>query len=78
MSKIIIKNNIDSELSITHADNKPAKSIVGTDIAVAVDTTDDFPSDASDGDTVIVKKSGAGGVYVYNSANNKWESRVTW
>jgi len=78
MAKITLKNNTNSELSITHADNKPAKSIIGTDIVVAVNTINDFPLDASDGDTVIVKKSGAGGVYVYNSANNKWESRVTW
>jgi len=64
---IKIKNNIGSELSITHADNKPAKSIVGTDIAVAVDTINDFPLDASDGDTVIVRDLDRGGTFIYDS-----------
>jgi len=68
MSKITIKNNIDSELSITHADNKQAKSIVGSDIAVAVDTINDFPLDASDGDTVIVRGLNRGGTFIYDSS----------
>jgi len=67
MSKLVMKNNIKSELSITHADNKPAKSIVGTDIAVAVDTINDFPLDASDGDTVIVRDLNRGGTFIYDS-----------
>ena len=68
MSKLTIKNNINSELSITHADNKPAKSIIGTDIAVAVDTINDFPLDASDGDTVIVRDLDRGGTFIYDSS----------
>jgi len=75
-SSIKIKNNINSELSITHADNKPAKSIVGSDIAVAVNTINDFPLGASDGDTVIVKAVGNGGVFVYDV--NTWVARITW
>jgi len=67
MSKLVMKNNINSELSITHADNKPAKNIVGTDIAVAVDTINDFPLDASDGDTVIVRDLNRGGTFIYDS-----------
>jgi len=76
MSKIIIKNNINSELSITHADNKPAKSIVGSDIAVAVDTINDLPLVASDGDIVIVRAVGNGGIFVYDV--NTWVARVSW
>jgi len=68
MSKITIKNNINSELSITHADNKSAKSIVGTDIAVAVDTINDLPLGASDGDTVIVRDLNRGGTFIYDSS----------
>ena len=68
MSKLVMKNNINSELSITHADNKPAKSIIGTDIAVAVDTINDFPLDASDGDTVIVRDLDRGGTFIYDSS----------
>ena len=68
MSKLTIKNNINSELSITHADNKPAKSIIGTDIAVAVGTINDFPLDASDGDTVIVRDLNRGGTFIYDSS----------
>jgi len=68
MSKLVMKNNINSELSITHADNKPAKSIVGSDIAVAVDTINDFPLDASDGDTVIVRDLDRGGTFIYDSS----------
>ena len=67
MSKLVMKNNINSELSITHADNKPAKSIIGTDIAVAVDTINDFPLDANDGDTVIVRDLDRGGTFIYDS-----------
>jgi len=66
-SKIIVKNNINSELSITHADNKPAKSIIGSDIAVAVNTINDFPLGASDGDTVIVRDLNRGGTFIYDS-----------
>jgi len=65
---IKIKNNINSELSITHVDDKPAKSIVGSDIAVAVDTINDFPLDASDGDTVIVRDLDRGGTFIYDSS----------
>ena len=68
MSKLVIKNNINSELSITHADNKPAKSIIASDIAVAVDTINDFPLDASDGDTVIVRDLNRGGTFIYDSS----------
>jgi len=68
MSKLVMKNNINSELSITHVDNKPAKSIIGTDIAVAVDTINDFPLDASDGDTVIVRDLDRGGTFIYDSS----------
>jgi len=68
MSKITIKNNINSELAITHVDNKPAKSIVGSDITVAVDTINDFPLDASDGDTVIVRDLNRGGTFIYYSS----------
>jgi len=68
MAIIKVKNNINSELSITHADNKPAKSIVGTDIAVAVNTINDFPLGASDGDTVIVRDLNRGGTFIYDSA----------
>jgi len=75
-SKIIIKNNINSELLITHADNKPARSIIGSDIAVAVNTINDFPLGASDGDTVIVKAVGNGGIFVYDV--NTWVARITW
>ena len=76
MAKITLKNNTNSELSITHADNKPAKSIIGTDIVVAVDTINDFPLDASNGDTVIVKEVGNGGIFVYDT--NTWVSRISW
>jgi len=65
---IKIKNNIGSELSITHADNKSAKSIIGSDIAVAVDTINDFPLDANDGDTVIVRDLDRGGTFIYDSS----------
>ena len=68
MSKLVIKNNINSELSITHADNKPAKSIIGTDITVAVDTINDFQLGASDGDTVIVRDLNRGGTFIYDSS----------
>jgi len=68
MSKLVMKNNINSELAITHADNKPAKSIIGTDIAVAVDTINDFPLDANDGDTVIVRDLNIGGTFIYDSS----------
>jgi len=68
MSKLTIKNNINSELSIAHADNKPAKSIIGTDIAVAVDTINDFPLDASDGDAVIVRDLNRGGTFIYDNS----------
>ena len=68
MSKLVMKNNINSELSITHADNKPAKSIIGSDITVAVDTINDFPLDASDGDTVIVRDLNRGGTFIYDSS----------
>jgi len=68
MSKITIKNNINSELSMTHADNKPAKSIIGTDIAVAIDTINDFSLDASDGDTVIVRDLDRGGTFIYDNS----------
>jgi len=68
MSKLVIKNNINSELAIAHADNKPAKSIVCSDIAVAVDTINDFPLDASDGDTVIVRDLNRGGTFIYDSS----------
>jgi len=64
---IKIKNNINSELSILHTDDKPAKSIIGTDIAVAVDTINDFPLGASDGDTVIVRDLDRGGTFIYDS-----------
>jgi len=67
MATIKVKNNINSELSITHADNKPAKSIIASDIAVAVDTINDFPLDASDGDTVIVRDLNRGGTFIYDS-----------
>jgi len=73
---IKLKNNINSEMSITHSDNKPAKSIIASDIAVAVDTIDDFPLDASDGDTVIVREVGNGGIFVYDT--NTWVSRISW
>ena len=76
MAKITLKNNTNSELSITHADNKPAKSIIGTDIVVAVNTINDFPLDASNGDTVIVKEVGNGGIFVYDT--NTWVSRISW
>jgi len=75
-SSIKIKNNINSELLITHSDNKPAKSIIGSDIAVAVDTINDFPLGASDGDTVIVRAIGNGGIFVYDI--NTWVARITW
>jgi len=68
MSKLVIKNNINSELSIIHSDNKPAKSIIGTDIAVAVDTINGFPLVASDGDTVIVRDLNRGGTFIYDSS----------
>jgi len=67
MSKLVMKNNINSELAIIHSDNKPAKSIVGSDITVAVDTINDFPLDASDGDTVIVRDLDRGGTFIYDS-----------
>ena len=68
MSKLVIKNNINSELVITHVDNKPAKRIVGSDITVAVDTINDFPLIASDGDTVIVRDLNRGGTFIYDSS----------
>jgi len=68
MAIIKVKNNINSELSITHVDNKPAKSIIGTDIAVAVDTINDFSLDANDGDTVIVRDLNRGGTFIYDSS----------
>jgi len=76
MAIIKVKNNINSELSITHADNKPARSIIGSDIAVAVDTINNFPLGASDGDTVIVRAVGNGGIFVYDV--NTWVARVSW
>jgi len=68
MSKLVMKNNINSELAIIHSDNKPAKSIIGTDITVAVDTINDFPLGASDGDTVIVRDLDRGGTFIYDSS----------
>jgi len=76
MAIIKIKNNIKSELSIIHKNDKPAKTIIGSDIVVSVDTTNDFPLDASDGDVVIVREIGNGGIFIYDI--NTWVVRVSW
>lgn len=66
-SKIKLKNNLDTEFTIEHKDNKQAKTIVGSDIAIAVDTINDFPLVASTGDVVIVRDLDRGGTFIYDS-----------
>jgi hypothetical protein len=69
-SKLTLKNSIDTEFSIEHTDGKSAKTIKGTDIVVAVDTINDFPTVASNGDVVIVRDSNRGGTFVYDSTQS--------
>lgn len=66
-SKIKLKNNLDTEFTIEHKDNKQAKTIVGSDIAIAVGTINDFPLVPSIGDVVIVRDLDRGGTFIYDS-----------
>lgn len=76
-SKITLKNNIDTEFTIEHSDGKVAKTIKGQDIAVAVDTIDDFPTTANDGDIVIVRDLNRGGTFIYDSSEVANDNRGT-
>jgi len=68
-SSINLKNSGGSTLAITHSDSKSGKTIVGTDIVTSVATINDFPTvGIQDGDTVIVKEEGRGGVFIYDGS----------
>ena len=77
-SKIKLKNNINTELIIAHRDDKPAKTVYTDELAKAVATIADMEAITTpiDGDIIIVKQSGNGGIYIYDV--NTWNARVTW
>jgi hypothetical protein len=76
--KLTIKNNNNTEFTIEHKDGSNAKSIDSKDIAVAVDTINDFPSSPNDGDTVIVRNINNGSIYIYSSDNQGWIKQTTF
>lgn len=69
MSKLTIKNNIQSELTIAHRDDKPAKTIYTDELTKAVATVANMETitTPSDGDVCIVKDMDRGGTFIYNS-----------
>jgi hypothetical protein len=75
-SKLTLRNNLDNEFTIEHQDGLQNKLIKSNDIAVAVDTIDDFPSVANTGDVVIVRDSVNGGIYIHNGV--VFEQRISW
>jgi len=77
MSKLIIKNDLNTELSIEHLDGNGAISLGSKDFKYIRDTIKDI-SDivANDGDVVMVKgyheiNDGGGGLFVYSSSEPK-------
>jgi len=77
MSKLIIKNDLNTELSIEHLDGNGAMSLGSKDFKYIRDTIKDM-SDISpnDGDVVMVKgyneiNDGGGGLFVYSSNEPK-------
>ena len=75
-TNINLKNSTDTTFSITHSDGANTKVLDSKDIAVAIDTVADFPANPNNGDVVIVRDLGAGGIYIYDT--NSWVSRVAW
>jgi hypothetical protein len=69
-SKLTLRNNLDNEFTIEHQDGLQNKLIKSNDIAVAVDTIDDFPSVANTGDVVIVRDMNRGGTFVYDATKS--------
>jgi len=69
-SKLKLKNNIKSELTIAHRDNAPAKTLYTDELAKAVATIDDMVNidTPNDGDVCIVKDMGRGGTFIYDSS----------
>lgn len=67
MADIKLKNTANTELTISHEGTRTAKSMSSTDIAVAVDTINDFPTTPTDGDVCIVRDIDRGGTFIYDS-----------
>lgn len=66
-SKIVLNNNLDSEFTIQHSDNTGAKTIASKDMAQAVDTINDFPTNPHTGQVVIVRDLNRGGTFIYDA-----------
>ena len=69
-SKLTLRNNLDNEFTIEHQDGLQNKLIKSNDIAVAVDTIDDFPSVANTGDVAIVRDMNRGGTFIYDATKS--------
>ena len=76
---IKIKNNINTELTISHRDNQPAKTLYTDEMAMAVNTVTDMEAitTPADGDTVIVKDLNRGGTFVYDSSKVSEDNQGT-
>jgi len=75
MSKLIVKNNIDTELQITHTDNEPAKQLNTGDFKYIRSTVNELasiiPTGATlsdyDGQVCFIKDLDRGGSFIYDS-----------
>ena len=70
MSDIKLKNAANTEFSISHNGTRGAKSVTSDQIVVAVETIEDFPTNAETGDTVIVKDISRGGTFIYDATQS--------
>jgi hypothetical protein len=78
MGKLVLKNDLQTELEIKHIDGEKAKSLTTKDFKYIRDIIKDLATidDPSDGDVVLVKgyhsvNDGGGGVFVYHSDEPK-------
>jgi len=69
-SSIKLKNDLNTEMVITHKDGLPTRQMNGSDIVIAVDTIDDMKALANpyDGMPVFVRDMDRGGNFVYASS----------
>jgi len=69
-SSIKLKNDLGTEMVITHKDGLPAREVHGSDIVIAVDTIDDMKALANpyDGMPVFVRDMDRGGNFIYDSS----------
>jgi len=71
MSKITIKNDINTELTIAHRNGSKAKTLYTDELAKAVATIDDMVNidTPNDGDVCIVKDMDRGGTFIYDATS---------